>query len=137
MGAPTFEGIAKAQATILIDKDGVLNYFGGWKGHYQEYPMRKGVKGFLQSLKKSGYRLVLFTASPIPSTKQWLEENGIAEYFDHVTDVKEPATVYIDDRAVCFSGDFQTTLQEVMHFRPFWDKTGENDGWIHSEGEKK
>lgn len=37
-----------------------------------------------------------------------------------VTNIKEPAMVYIDDRALCFRGEFKETLDALLAFKPFW-----------------
>jgi hypothetical protein len=51
-----------------------------------------------------------------------LKEYRLGEFVDEVTDRKPPAHAYVDDRAVCFRGDFGETLQDVICFRPFWEK---------------
>jgi hypothetical protein len=119
-----------ARRKILIDKDGVLNLYDGWKGYFEEFPVREGVKDFLQSLYNNDWVLVLFTCAPIESTQKWLEENDLAQFFDHITQTKEPASVYLDDRALKFDGNFQQTLIDIEVFHTFWDVTNTADGWI-------
>jgi hypothetical protein len=50
-----------------------------------------------------------------------LEQNGMAEFVESVTDKKPPADVYVDDRAVCFTGDYARTFEQILRFRPFWE----------------
>lgn len=50
----------------------------------------------------------------------WLVENGLEELVDQVTDRKPPSMVNLDDRGVCFKGDFDAALAEIESFRPFW-----------------
>lgn len=52
----------------------------------------------------------------------WLVKHGLNEYVDKVTDRKPIANVYIDDRAVCFDGDFEKALEQARNFSPHWIK---------------
>jgi len=38
-----------------------------------------------------------------------------------VTDRKPPAHVFIDDRAICFHGDFEAALRQVTGFKAHWE----------------
>ena len=38
-----------------------------------------------------------------------------------VTDKKPPAFAYIDDRAICFQGDFAKTLDQLEAFKAHWE----------------
>ena len=53
-------------------------------------------------------------------SSKWLIENKIDKYFKDVTNVKIPAYLHIDDRAVCFKGDYTKTLQDVENFSVYW-----------------
>jgi hypothetical protein len=53
---------------------------------------------------------------------KWLGDHGLDRLVDAVTDRKEPAFVYIDDRAICFRGDYEETLKQVDTFRTYWDQ---------------
>ena len=71
-------------------------------------------------LKNKNYDLVLFaTRNNLEATK-WLIKNGMDRYFKDVTSVKTPAYIYLDDRAIGFSGDFQTTLKQIEDFKVYW-----------------
>jgi hypothetical protein len=105
---------------VCVDLDGVLNTFDEWRGAEYFHPPRPGAREFLASLKQSGYRVVVLTVRWHEWVLAWLTEHNLAEFVDEVTDRKPPAHAYIDDRAVCFRGDFQNTLAEVQSFRPFW-----------------
>ena len=103
--------------TIMIDLDGVLDNYT----HYiDEIPeIRKGAKDFVKKLSKD-YELILFTTRPSKQAVEWLQENKIDTYFKDVTNVKSPAYVYIDDRAVKFEGDYNKTLDEIAKFKVHW-----------------
>jgi hypothetical protein len=105
---------------VCVDLDGVLNTFDGWRGAEYFHPPRPGAREFLASLKQAGYRVVVLTVRWHEWVLDWLREHHLAEFVDEVTDRKPPAHAYIDDRAVCFRGDFQSTLNDVQAFRPFW-----------------
>lgn len=82
-------------------------------------PPRPGADGFLAELAEN-YRVVILTTQPAERVWEWLKEHGLDQYVSDVTDRKPPAVVYVDDRAVCFRGDFEKTLREIRSFRPHW-----------------
>lgn len=106
--------------TVCIDLDGVLNTFDEWRGPEYFHSPRPGAREFLESLQAAGYRVVILTVRWHEWVSAWLKDNGLASFVDEVTDRKPPAHAYVDDRAVCFQGDFGATLQAVRTFRPFW-----------------
>ena len=106
--------------TICIDLDGVLNLFDSWRSPEYFHPLRPGAREFLERLSAANFRIVIFTVRWYEWVEAWLDENGLREYVAEVTDKKPPAEVYLDDRAVCFRGDFEEAFQQIIHFRPFW-----------------
>jgi len=108
--------------TILIDLDGVLNEYGDNK-YDENYipPMKNGVEEFLKKLSQYA-ELKLFTTRNSMLATKWLINNGIDKYFVDVTNVKIKAYLHIDDRAICFNGNFEQTLKEVDSFRVYWKK---------------
>lgn len=106
--------------TILIDLDGVLN-------NYTKYdennipPIKTGAKDFLQTLHKSNeYELILFTTRNLIQTLIWLKENKIEKFFTDITNIKKPAYIYIDDRAIQFNGNFEKLLSDIKNFKVYW-----------------
>lgn len=63
------------------------------------------VEGALHAIElflKMKYHIWVFTSNPnLKEVEKWLRENGFPEL--KVTNIKEPAHVYIDDRAVRFT----------------------------------
>jgi NLI interacting factor-like phosphatase len=110
------------KSIVCVDLDGVLNQFDGWKGADYFHPPRPGAREFLQRLNESGYEVIVFTVRWKPHVEQWLSDNGLAEFVSVVTDRKPPAHVYVDDRAVCFDGDFAAALEQISDFRAHWEK---------------
>ncbi len=105
--------------TICIDLDGVLNEY---KGEYNEKIIPKITKDaefFLEKLNKN-YNLVLFTTRDICLTKQWLKENSIDKYITEITNIKKPCFLYIDDRAICYKGNYNDTIMEIENFEVYW-----------------
>ena len=106
---------------VCVDLDGVLNTFDVWRSPEYFHPPRPGAREFLSRLNEAGYRVVIFTVRWREWVERWLEDNGLRQYVDEVTDKKRPAQVYLDDRAVCFRGDFEEAYRQIVNFRPFWE----------------
>jgi hypothetical protein len=107
--------------TVCLDLDGVLNLYDGWKGADFFHPPRPGVADFLRALNDRNYRVVVFTIRWPEHVEQWLERNGLRGYVDAVTDKKPVAHVYVDDRAICFDGDFARALEQIARFKAHWE----------------
>ena len=81
-----------------------------------------GAGEFLRSLTEHGFRVVVFTTRWEADARAWLEEHGLLRWVSEITDRKPAAHVFVDDRAVCFRGNFAETLQQVIGFRAHWEK---------------
>lgn len=96
--------------TIALDFDGVIHaYSRGWEdGTIYDVP----VHGALEAVKRiaAEYRIEVFTARDEEQLADWLEEHGFEPYVALVTNRKPKASVYIDDRALRFDGDWLATL---------------------------
>lgn len=102
--------------TIMIDLDGVLDNYTVYAKDIPE--IKAGAVDFIKTLSKD-YNLVLFTTrSPMSATK-WLIKYDIDKYFTDVTNVKYPAYIYIDDRAINFNGDYNKTLKDIKNFKAY------------------
>ena len=106
--------------TVCVDLDGVLNTFDGWRSPEYFHPPREGAREFLQRLHESGYRVVIFTVRWHGWVREWLTANGLDAFVDDVTDRKPPAIAYLDDHAICFTGDFNSAFDQIVRFRPHW-----------------
>lgn len=108
---------------FLIDLDGVLNIYGNEKFDENFIPdIKEGAKEFLEELSKEG-ELYLFTTRNLKLATKWLIENDIDKYFKDVTNVKIPAYLQIDDRAICFNGNFDKTVDDIKNFNVYWKKS--------------
>lgn len=106
--------------TICIDFDGVLNNYKGYDGDNLGTP-RPNCKRFLQVLHKDFY-VVVFSVRRYSLIIKWLVDYGLWDYVDNVTSLKVPAKVYLDDRGVCFTGDYDKALKEIYNFKTYWEK---------------
>ena len=107
---------------IQIDLDGVLNEYDGKYIKDYIHPIKKGAYEFLEKLSYH-YSLELFTVREIDLCKNWLVENNIDKFFDNVTNTKNSfASIFIDDRAINFNGDYEKIFTEIMNFQPYWKK---------------
>ncbi len=109
------------QATVAVDFDGTLfesDHLGG------VVPI-KGAAEALRLLRSRGVRIVIHTcrtglaaaAGSLAEELQWIEEQLrlAAMPFDEIFLGEKPvATVYVDDRAVAFDGDWSKSVAAVL-----------------------
>ncbi|MBE7706209.1 MAG: hypothetical protein E7Z91_03070 [Cyanobacteria bacterium SIG30] len=112
--------MAKYLKRILIDLDGVLNEYGVEKFNENYIPkIKKGAFNFVKKLSRD-YELYLFTTRNLMLSTKWLIDNKLDVFFKDVTNVKIPAYLHIDDRAICFEGDYTKTIDKIKTFNVFW-----------------
>lgn len=116
---------SESRPLVCVDLDGVLNVFDTWRAPEYFHPVRPGAREFLIRLNQAGFRVCILTVRWFEWVERWLEENELHSYVDCVTDKKPPAQVYLDDRAVCFQGNFDEAFEQIVNFRPFWAKPDE------------
>mgnify|MGYP003571436867 CR=1 FL=1 len=105
---------------ILIDLDGVLNEYGKEPFDEKFIPMIKtGAKEFLEKLSDE-YEIKIFTTRNRLLTSKWIIENKLDDLVTDVTNVKDPAYLHIDDRCICFNGNYTQTLKEIENFKVYW-----------------
>ncbi len=105
---------------ILIDLDGVLNEYG--KEPYEENfipEIKSGAVEFIEKLSKFA-ELYLFTSRNLMLSAKWLFDNKIDKYFKDITNIKIPSYLYVDDRCICFKGNYEQTLNEIQKFCVYW-----------------
>ena len=107
--------------TVCLDFDGVIHsYRSGWQGPtvIPDPPIHRS-KEAIDRLRKN-FRVVIFSArcqdeSGKQAIENWLAQNDIV--VDEVCLHKPPAYIYVDDRAVPFTGDWDETISKVNDFR--------------------
>lgn len=115
--------------TLLVDFDGVLHDYHGWTGELPIGPPIAKARAAMHRLETT-YRLVCFTTRPTAPTESWLRHYGFPPM--KVTNVKEPAHVIIDDRAITFLGVWSDELiTQITSFRPHWE-SAESDSPSHA-----
>jgi hypothetical protein len=119
---------ATAKRIACIDLNGVLDSYTGWQGPAHFDPPREGAREFLEVLRARGFRIVVFTTRYDEDVWRWLKAYGLETLVSDVTDRKPAAYVFVDDRAVCFRGDFHTTLREIEEFSAHWEQNQEGPG---------
>jgi len=105
-----------------VDLNGVLDAYAGDRGPAHYDPPRPGARAFLEALRARGFAVVVFTTRYAPDVRRWLRRHGLDDLVDDVTDRKPPAFVFVDDRAVCFRGDFEATLRTIDGFAAHWEQ---------------
>jgi hypothetical protein len=114
--------------TFWTDLDGVCNTFEGWTGQYQLYDPLPDLEWYLTELRKHCKTLFVSTARPphdLINISMWLAEVAkVGHLIDGVTNYKIPGTLGIDDRVLCFKGNYRETLLEVPGFSEHWKKPG-------------
>jgi hypothetical protein len=111
--------------TICLDFDGVLNTYDGWKGDDVLFDPRPGAKEFIERLFDNGYEVVIHTTRPAEKILQWWRDNKFpgAEWIGpRIAHTKPPAFAYLDDRGICFTGNFNLAFEQIRDFRAFWEK---------------
>lgn len=108
--------------TICLDFDGVMNTYDGWKGEHELFEPRPGLAEFLGRLKDAGFEVAVNSTRPAEMILAWLGRHGLGGLVKTVTDRKPPAVAYLDDRGVCFTGDFEAAFAAVVSFKAHWEK---------------
>lgn len=115
--------------TICIDFDGVLaDYSEGFQGEDKFGEMVPNADNGTAILKKKGYTIIIYTTRPVTDAlKAWLKENNITyDYINENPDQPKAAEgskliadIYLDDRAVCFRGNWEWMMREIAEFTPW------------------
>jgi hypothetical protein len=118
------------QFDAALDFDGVINsYKSGWHGAEQTDEPVPGAAEAIRKLMDTGRTIAVYsTRANTPSGEQTIREylrNMIGETSEriHITDRKPIAAVYVDDRAIPFTGDWKETLEKIETFKPWIEKS--------------
>ena len=109
----------KYKKIILLDLDGVLNTYSGNFDKNIIPDVKSGAKEFLEELAQD-YDVKIFTARNRLAASKWLIENKLDTFITDITNVKEPAYLHVDDRCICFNGNFKNTINEIKSFKAYW-----------------
>ncbi len=114
-------GLVPQRRTVCLDFDGVIHsYRSGWQGEtvIPDPPLHR-VDEAIAQLRKN-FRVVVYSArcripAGVQAIRDWLARHQIE--VDDVCEHKPPAFVYVDDRAVPFTGNWDQTLIDIHQFR--------------------
>lgn len=105
--------------TILIDLDGVLNTYTGAFDEKVIPPIKEGALEFIKNLSVN-YKMVIFTTRNRLLASEWVINNGLKDYVDDVTNVKEPSYLMIDDRCIKFDGNYENLQSQIDNFKVWY-----------------
>lgn len=108
-----------SKKTLLIDFDGTLSQYKGWRGLEQlDPPLDKARKAMI--ILSRDFKLICFSTRPAELIEPWLVAHAFPPM--EVTNIKKPAHLIIDDRALTFKGEWtDELLQEIKSFKPHWE----------------
>jgi len=120
--------------TICIDFDGVISdYKSGWQGLGVYGKPIPGVDRATKWLKDHGWFIIINTCrDEDEQIAEFCKQNNI--WFDSINEnpnqpkdgsSKPMADVYLDDKAIGFTGDWGMTLDKIECFKPWWEEPAE------------
>lgn len=104
---------------ILIDLDGVLNTYIGEFDKNIIPTVKDGAKEFLKDLSKN-FEIKIFTTRNKLLVAKWLINNNLDKFVVDITNTKDLAWLYIDDRCINFNGNFVGLQKEIENFKPWY-----------------
>lgn len=114
-------GVEHLRKTICLDFDGVIHsYTSGWCGETViPDPPIHGAREAIQRLREH-FRVVVHSArtasdAGCEAVRIWLDKHQIP--VDEVCRFKPPASVYLDDRGIRFTGDWNQAVIDIHNFR--------------------
>lgn len=136
--------------TICIDFDGVIHaYSKGWdNGDTYDFPLPHSLETIELALD-AGFRVIILSTRSPRQVKAWFDRivygdyqftmSGIKVPFKYrivpfwkkfwnvdgvvgITNRKLPATIYLDDRAICFNGDWPSAFAKCCNFETWQEK---------------
>lgn len=120
---------------ILLDFDGVIHsYKSGWKGAgvIPDPPVDGAIEFIRTLINDKDYEVCIYSSRSkqeggIDAMINWLKENALTnlELLEIRFPKQKPAAfITVDDRAICFDGDFSTLKDKIDNFIPWNKKEG-------------
>ena len=105
--------------TILIDLDGVLNTYDGKFDENYILPIKEGALDFIKELSGK-FKIKIFTTRNSLLASEWVIQNGLKEYVNDVTNIKEPSYLQIDDRCIKFNDNYTDLFNQIENFHVWY-----------------
>ena len=107
---------------LVLDFDGVIHGYTGWKGADQFDEPNPGAVEFVTKAVEH-FRVVVVSSrcnhhNGVKMIEQWLTKWGFPDSVT-VSAERPPAYVTLDDRAVTFQG-FWPPVETLLNFKPWW-----------------
>lgn len=107
---------------VAVDLDGVLLSKSDSLDSFGEF--QSGVVRFVEFLHSSGYIIVIHTARPdLHKVVHFIERSPVSRFVSRVTNVKEDAVMFIDDRSYRFNNmgvfDFVRIFDILMYHKGY------------------
>jgi len=113
---------SKTKPIICLDFDGVVNNYKGWRDEGFNVILDTPVQGTQEAIKKlrEKYTVVIHSVrcshhGGRQSIVEYLEKYGIT--VDGVTANKPLASMYVDDKAIPFDGNWDRALRRIKRFK--------------------
>ncbi len=117
--ANTGRNMKRNKPTLLIDFDGVIHDYKGWDGNKPTQGPLPNSRKYICALE-SRYTVVIFTTRPAEFVSKWMLQYGFPKL--KITNIKEPAVLILDDRAITFTGQWNDELLErIKNFKAHWE----------------
>lgn len=123
IGAKMYRMVNCMIKTIAFDFDGVLAQYDGWKGYQHLGKPIEGMREVLQQLKSDGWKILIYTTRGNAEIAEWCKKYDMpVDYINMNPEIqgKNPgkpiASIYVDDRAIRFTGDVKKLIEDIREF---------------------
>lgn len=118
----------KNSKIYAFDFDGVISEYSGFEGHDKTGAPKAEVVKVIRALRDDGHKILIYSTRGNEVLKKYCTDNDIpVDYFNHNPEMegenpgKPIASVYVDDRAVCYRGQSaEELLEEIRNFKVYW-----------------
>lgn len=113
---------------IAFDFDGVIASYSGFIAHDDVQQPNAEVVKAIKMLRGQGCKILIHSTRGDDFLKKYCEQFSIPfDYINRRPDIegenpgKPIASVYVDDRTICYRGeDAKTLISKIAHFKPYW-----------------
>ena len=102
--------------TVSFDFDGVIHsYRSGWKGAAViPDPPVEGIKEVIEQLISDGLCVVICSSRA-------------ESFMVQIQARKVPSIVHVDDRTICFDGRANNLYEQIINFKPWYERESESE----------